>query len=945
MVRRSGIDGRRGAPRTPDALRAGPRRPPTRALLALAALLAPVALALLAVPAAAVTCTASVDRNRVAPGEQIVLTIAIEGAAGTPQLPVLPALDGVTAYRAGTSQSVSIVQGRMTSTTTVDYILTVERDGSFTIPPLEVVLEGRTYRTQAIPIEVAAAAGAPSRRPSSGGAGAGAASPAAPRSGARGGGLRGQSEPSGSAGRPGDDLFVTLTADKATARVGEQVVVSFRFHRGAPLWQAPQYEAPRSEGFWREDLTPERRFSQVVGGRRYEVTEIRYALFPTRAGTLVVEPAEVTIPDDPFGSFFGDPRAVAGPRRLRTAPLTILVRDLPEPRPADFGGVVATRAEIALTPDRTQVPRGEPVTLRLELTTDGFLKGWAGLPPLAPAGGRLLDAGEKLTMDNRGDRLLSRYQLERVFVPQQEGRLQLPAQSFTYFDAQQGAYRTVRSAAVALAVLPSDQPRGDLETPDGDDAARRSQGLAFQHNWSGRLRTREAPWVEGPLYWVGALLPGLALGAWRWQLARRRREARDPAGTRARRALATARRLLREAARARALDDAYPLLARAVAGYVADRTARAAAALTGADVREYARELGREETGRRLAAFLMDADASRFGNRAAPSATLAASAAAREGPAGGAAGAPTRAPGGSPAAISGEVGRWLADLEAAAVARARRDRRGPRWLPPPSAAVGAALLALGGAAAAPAQEVPAPAPGATAEQQARAGDQAYTVGDFARAQSCYEAARALGAHDPALFYNLGNAYARQGQLGRAVANYLRAQRLTPRDRDLRANLAWVRGQIRDRNLQAAALPPVVAQWHAAVHWLSLDEWSLIALALAWALAALLAWRWRRGFAGDLLRRSLLGVGAALLLATACAAWQYGEQRTRDHAVVVAEEVEVRSGPNESFPVMLRVHDGLTVIARQTQGDWTMIGMGGEWVGWVPAASLEKVRQR
>lgn len=925
MVRRIGLDRRGRARRTPDSRHAAALRRPARALLALGALLAPVALAALAGPAAAVTCTASVDRNRVAPGEQIVLTLAIEGATGTPALPALPALDGVTAYRAGTSQSVSIVQGRMTSTTTVEYILTVERDGSFTIPPLEIALEGRTYRTQPIPIEVAAAAGAPSRPPSGGGAGGGAAPPAASRPGGRSGSPRAASAPSGGAGRPGDDLFVTLTADKATAYVGEQVVVSFRFHRGAPLWQAPQYEAPRSEGFWREDLTPERGFSQVAGGRRYEVTEIRYALFPTRTGTLVVEPAEVVIPDDPFGHFFGDPRSVAGPRRLRTAPLSITVKDLPAPRPADFGGVVATRAAISLTPDRTEVPRGEPVTLRLELTTDGFLKGWAGMPPLAPPGGRLLDAGEKLTMDNGGDRLLSRYQLERVFVPQQEGRLQLPAQSFTYFDARQGAYRTVRSAAVALAVLPSDQPRGELEPPAGDDAARHSQGLAFQHNWSGRLRTREAPWVEGPLYWAGALLPGLALGAWRWQLARRRREARDPSGTRARRAQANARRLLREAARARAMDAAYPLLARAVAGYVADRTARAAAALSGADVREYARDLGCEEAGRRLADFLTDADASRFGNRAAPAS----------------------APGATPAAVSGEVGRWLAALEAAAVARARRDRRHARRPASPGAAACVALLALCGAAAAAAQDVPAPAPGpgATAEQQARAGDQAYTVGDFARAQSCYEAARALGAHDPALFYNLGNAYARQGQLGRAVANYLRAQRLAPRDRDLRANLTWVRGQIRDRNLQAAALPPVVAQWHAAVHWLSLDEWSLIALALAWALAALLAWRWWRGFAGDLLRRMLLGAGAALILAAACAAWQYGEQRTRDHAVVVVEEVEVRSGPNESFPVTLRVHDGLTVIARQTQGDWAMIGMGGEWVGWVPAASLERVRQR
>ncbi|MFO7652890.1 MAG: SH3 domain-containing protein, partial [Candidatus Krumholzibacteriia bacterium] len=60
-------------------------------------------------------------------------------------------------------------------------------------------------------------------------------------------------------------------------------------------------------------------------------------------------------------------------------------------------------------------------------------------------------------------------------------------------------------------------------------------------------------------------------------------------------------------------------------------------------------------------------------------------------------------------------------------------------------------------------------------------------------------------------------------------------------------------------------------------------------------------------------------------------------------VVVAAEVEVRSGPQESFPVVFRVHDGLAVDLRGEQSGWQRISLGGEWVGWVPRSTVVAVR--
>ena len=62
-------------------------------------------------------------------------------------------------------------------------------------------------------------------------------------------------------------------------------------------------------------------------------------------------------------------------------------------------------------------------------------------------------------------------------------------------------------------------------------------------------------------------------------------------------------------------------------------------------------------------------------------------------------------------------------------------------------------------------------------------------GEFAEAAQQYEALIGLGYRDTAVYYNLGNAYLEDGDLGRAVLNYLRAEELSPRDPDVIANLA------------------------------------------------------------------------------------------------------------------------------------------------------------
>lgn len=140
---------------------------------------------------------------------------------------------------------------------------------------------------------------------------------------------------------------------------------------------------------------------------------------------------------------------------------------------------------------------------------------------------------------------------------------------------------------------------------------------------------------------------------------------------------------------------------------------------------------------------------------------------------------------------------------------------------------------------------PVRAQSADVETLARA-NQLYENGRFAEAAQTYEQVAAQGVTDAALFYNLGNAYYKLGDSGRAILNYERAALLAPRDADVYANLAMARAQVVDKyeTNGGSALLRLAALGQA---WLTLNETAVITL-LLWLLPAglFVLWRHSRG---------------------------------------------------------------------------------------------------
>lgn len=218
------------------------------------------------------------------------------------------------------------------------------------------------------------------------------------------------------------------------------------------------------------------------------------------------------------------------------------------------------------------------------------------------------------------------------------------------------------------------------------------------------------------------------------------------------------------------------------------------------------------------------------------------------------------------------------------------------------------------------------------------GNQAYEEGRYDEAVAYYEAVVSGGAYGGEVYYNLGNAYLRSGQLGRAIASYRRSQALLPRDQDVVANLGFARQSRRDA-LDPPTASPVLRTlffWHFG---LSTDECLRLAIVLHVLLWGFLAVRlyWRRS-------EVLVWTVGLLFVATLAVA---GSLVTRlvtptRLAVILPQEADVHSGTDMESVVRFKLHAGAEVRLLEARDGWLRIGLPDGQQGWIEDSHAETV---
>jgi tetratricopeptide (TPR) repeat protein len=225
---------------------------------------------------------------------------------------------------------------------------------------------------------------------------------------------------------------------------------------------------------------------------------------------------------------------------------------------------------------------------------------------------------------------------------------------------------------------------------------------------------------------------------------------------------------------------------------------------------------------------------------------------------------------------------------------------------------------------------------AQAEGDFTKANQEYAQGHFTEAISGYEALVRAGQWSANLFYDLGNAYFKTGDFGRAILNYERALALERHHPEAAANLQIARDEARALELQQS--------WpERHLQFASVNEYSIAAAIAFWlAVFAIVMLIFAR-------RRSstLIATLIFCLLVSAVAIYAvYTLERGSNGsalAIVTGNNVQARLATADTANSVLALPPGSAVKILSTRGDWIYAALPNNLRGWIPAKDAQQVR--
>ncbi|WP_173383735.1 tetratricopeptide repeat protein [Fibrobacter succinogenes] len=225
------------------------------------------------------------------------------------------------------------------------------------------------------------------------------------------------------------------------------------------------------------------------------------------------------------------------------------------------------------------------------------------------------------------------------------------------------------------------------------------------------------------------------------------------------------------------------------------------------------------------------------------------------------------------------------------------------------------------------------------------GTKAYNNGDFERAIDEWRTCADNGTPDADLFYNLGNAYFRNGKIGFAIFYYRSALRLRPNDDDIQHNLKYAQAMTRDKVEDEGEENPILSGLFKAHHALSLKAQLIALLAIFWLIALI-------GIAGRIVigeKAKNVCTGAIFVLtAVFCvigssAAYKIFILEKEICGVVTAADADVTSAPSDKSQTLNTLSEGTTFEVISEQGNFAEIRLGEKIKGFVKLSEVGIVK--
>ena len=412
---------------------------------------------------------------------------------GRVEAPSFEGFDVIAGPSVSQGKSVQWVNGQHSSSVsyTTTYILMPQKAGVMTIGKATVTVDGKSYSTQPISVEVRAVGQAADSKEQ----------PAEQRAANR---------------IQKEDLLLRLELSSRSVYKGEPLRATLKLYsRVDHIAGVESSKMPTFNGFWSQQLEVEQGpFNETVDGKPYKAYNIAsYLLYPQQDGTLTISPAEMTVVAqivvqsnsnyDPF--FGGGHEAYSIRRALKTPEIKVQIKPFPLEAPASFTGAVGNY-KMSHELSSTEVAANSAITLRLKISGSGNLK-FISAPKLSmPASFEAYDIKSEEKIQNKASGSTGYRSFEYPFIVRAEGDYEIEPIEFTYFDPSKGQYVTLATPALNIKVTP-DKSAASPQQPlpivvKQEDVQQIGEDIRFIKVGDPALCAVVTPFVLSSTYWT-----------------------------------------------------------------------------------------------------------------------------------------------------------------------------------------------------------------------------------------------------------------------------------------------------------------------------------------------------------------------------------------------------------------------------------------------------------
>ena len=348
------------------------------------------------------------------------------------------------------SSSTSFVNGKRTSsfTLTYTYTLKAEKEGTYTIPPATIKVDGDQYTSNGVRITVL-----PPDNVST--ANSGASNNAA-----------GASQPRETSNVSAENIFMRTLVSKTKVHEQEAILLTYKLYfAGVDVAQfTNNTRLPEFKGFLKQDLEIGEIQTELehYNGRNYQTAVLyRALLFPQRSGDIKIDAAHFeavlrvqnraqvrSIFDDFFNSY------TTALKPLEAAGVTIHVEPLPAGKPSGFSGGVG-QYSISSKISSTELQANEAVTLTVTIQGAGNMKLLKTPNVDWPEGFEVYDPKVTNNFKNTTAGMSGTKVIEYLAIPRAGGSYTIPPIVFAYYDTKEDAYRTLYTPEYTLNIARS----------------------------------------------------------------------------------------------------------------------------------------------------------------------------------------------------------------------------------------------------------------------------------------------------------------------------------------------------------------------------------------------------------------------------------------------------------------------------------------------------------